>query len=65
MRTVNIELKEEDAVLIVKSLKIARARKKREVNYHVKNNETERASSKQSFIHKSAQLTDYIEHLIK
>ena len=65
MKTIDFTLSKDDAILIIKSMKIARARKKREVNSHIKNKETDRAESKQSFIHKSEQLTDYIEYLIK
>jgi len=65
MKTINLELQESDAILIIKSMKIARARKKREVNAHVKKNETERSESKQAFIHKSEQLSEYLEYLIK
>jgi len=65
MENLTITLPKDDVVLIVKSLKIAIARKKREVNSHLKNKETLRYESKQSFIHKSNQLTNYIEHLIK
>ncbi len=65
MKSIDFTLSEDDAILIIKSMKIARARKKREVNSHLKKKETEIAKSKQSFIHKSSQLTDYIEYLIK
>lgn len=65
MKTINLTLQEDDAILIIKSMKIARARKKRELNSHIKNKETERSESKQSFIHKSEQLSEYLEYLIK
>lgn len=65
METIELTLQKDDVILIIKSLKIARARKNQELNYHIKKQETQMAESKQSFIHKSAQITEYIEYLIK
>jgi len=65
METIELTLQKDDVILIIKSLKIARARKNQELNYHIKKQETKRAECKQSFIHKSVQITDYIEYLIK
>jgi len=53
MENLTITLQKSDVILIIKAMKIARARKKREVSNHLKKEEMQRYESKQSFIHKS------------
>jgi len=65
MKTINLTLPEDDVILIIKSLKIAQAKKKCEIRQHIRKEQEEHTKNKFDFIHKANQLAEYIEYLIK
>lgn len=65
MDYINLSLPKEDAILVVRCLKIAKARKKVESNHHLRKNEIETYKGKFTLIKKITNLSDYVEHLIK
>jgi len=65
MEKINLTLPKDDVILIIKSLKIAQAKKRLEAKQHFRKNQKEYAEKKITFIHKSTQLTSYIEYLTK
>lgn len=65
MENITITLPKEDVILIIKSMKIAQAKKNCEIRQHFRKGQEEHTVNKLCFIHKSNQLTGYIEYLIK
>jgi len=65
MENITITLPKDDVILIVKSMKIAQAKKQCEIRQHLRKNQEEHTKNKLCFIHQSNQLTQYIEYLIK
>ena len=62
---INITVSKSDAVVLLKSLKVTKARKKLEANHHFKKNEFELSNKKFEFVNKIDQLSHYLEYLIK
>ena len=65
MENLTITLPKDDVILIIKSLKIAQAKKKCEIRQHFRKGQDNHTKNKFCFIQKSNQLTEYIEYLIK
>ncbi len=62
---INITVSKDDAVILLKSLKVTKARKKLEATHHMRKNEFELSNKKFEFVNKIDQLSHYLEYLIK
>ena len=63
--TITLSLSKEDAIMIIKCLKVAKARKTIEARHELKKGGTEWANKKFAFVTKINELTQYIEYLTK
>ena len=63
--TINITVSKEDAVIIAKCLKIAKARKKLEANQELRKGFTQLSAGKTEMVNKINQLEHYLHYLLK
>lgn len=65
MEMITICLPKDEAVTLIKCLKIAKARKRLEANHHLKKGEVHNSNLKFSIVQKINQLSEYVEYLTK
>lgn len=65
MKLITFTMYEADATVIIKCMKIAKARKKLEARHHLKKNELDNANLKSRVVNQIEQLEEYFKYLTK
>ena len=65
MKTIKVTLFEDDVLVLMRCVKIAKARKKIESNHHLKKMDIDQSNKKLLLVQKLDQLSEYLEYLTK
>jgi len=65
MKTIKVTLFEDDVLVLMRCVKIAKARKKIESNQHLKKMDIDQSNKKLLLVQKLDQLSEYLEYLTK